>query len=94
MILLEAAMLGLLGTCAGVVIAYLVNLPLARSGVDLADFSESLTSLGIGSVVYPVLNARIIASTFLTIPLFAVLGAVYPALKAVRLRPLEAMRHV
>lgn len=94
MILLEAFFLGILGTGIGFAISYLLYLPLSNSGIDLSAFSESLTSFGAGSIIYPVLTVESVISAILIIPFIAVLGAVYPAFKAVRLEPMSAIRYV
>jgi ABC-type lipoprotein release transport system permease subunit len=94
MILLEAFFLGALGTGIGFIISYLLYLPLSNSGIDLSAFSDSLTSFGAGTTIYPVLTVESIFSALLIIPFIAVLGAVYPAFKAVRLEPMSAIRYV
>ena len=94
MVITEALMLGLLGTLAGIAASVAVLLPLSSSGLDLSRFAEGLTSFGSGSVVYPVLSPVTVAETLLIIPLFAVLGALYPAARAARLQPVRAIRHV
>ena len=94
MVLYEALLLGVLGTAAGFVIGYLIYLPLSDSGVDLSMFSEGLRSFGVGAIIYPVLTAGVIVNALLIIPLVAVLGAVYPAVRAMRLEPVQAIRYV
>ncbi len=94
MVLLEAAILGLFGTVIGTGLGYLIYLPLSHSGIDLSVFSDSLNSFGVGSIIYPIFEPRILGSVFFFIPIFAVLGAIYPAIKAVRFEPVEAMRFV
>jgi putative ABC transport system permease protein len=94
MILTEALVLGILGTFLGIGIACAITLPLSASGIDLSMFSESLTSFGSGSIIYPVLSVGTLVDSMIIIPLIAVLGAVYPALKAVRFEPVRAIRYV
>ncbi|MDZ7373365.1 MAG: FtsX-like permease family protein [candidate division KSB1 bacterium] len=94
MVVLEAAILGGLGTGLGSVLGYLFYLPLSRTGINLAAFAQGLSGMGVGSVIYPVFHPGALVNTFLSIPLFATLGAIYPALKAVRFEPIAAMRYV
>ncbi len=94
MILLEAGMLGYLGTISGLVVALLLYLPLSHSGINLAIFSESLRSFGIGAIIYPVLTFTSIVNSFVTLPLVSIFAAVYPAWRATRFQPMEAIRYV
>ncbi len=94
MVLLEAFFLGAGGTLIGVVLSYLFYLPLAKTGLDLSAFSEGLSAFGTGTIIYPVLTLAGMLNALLVVPVVAVLGAIYPAVKAVRLEPIEAIRHV
>jgi putative ABC transport system permease protein len=92
MILTEALYLGLLGTVAGLAVSLAVFIPLSHSGWNLAMFSESLNSLGVGTTIYPVLKASSLINATVIIPLVTVAGAIYPALRAVKLLPVDALR--
>ncbi len=92
MILTEAFYLGAVGTIVGLAIALAINIPLSHSGWNLAAFSDSLKSVGIGTVIYPVVGASTVLNAAVIIPLATVIGAVYPAMRAIRLQPVEAIR--
>ena len=92
MILAEAAYLGISGTAIGLVAAFAVFMPLSYSGWNLAMFSESLKSLGIGTTIYPIFTISSLINTVVIIPAATILGAVYPAMRAVKLQPVEAIR--
>lgn len=94
MVLTEALFLGIIGTVVGFLVGYLVYLPLSTYGLDLSAFSGSLRSFGVGAIVYPVLTAGVITNALIIIPLMAVTGAVYPAVRAMRLEPVRAIRYV
>ncbi|HAV24283.1 MAG TPA: ABC transporter permease [Bacteroidetes bacterium] len=94
MIVLEASLLGILGTVIGFLLGYAIYLWLAKDGLDLSAFSEGLESWGVGAVVYPLLTWDVLANALIVIPLFAVLGSLYPAYRAVKLEPVKAMKYV
>lgn len=94
MILTEAFILGIIGTVAGTILALLIEIPLTHSGLDLSIFAQSLDSFGIGAIIFPSVSFENTLITFFTIPIVAVLGAIYPALKAIRLQPVYALHYV
>ena len=94
MIEIEALLLGGFGTLIGVLAGYLITIPLAAYGIDFSWFAESLSSLGVGSVVYPALSMDNLVAMLVTIPLVAVIGAIYPAWRALKLEPVYAIRYV
>ena len=92
MVMTEAFYLAVIGTIVGLALSYIIISPLSRSGWDLSAFSASLTSLGAGSTIYPVLETSSVIQTVSIIPAATLLGAIYPALKAIRFQPVEAIR--
>ena len=94
MVMIEELSLAVIGTAIGLAASYGVMSSLSHTGWDLSMFSTSLRSLGIGSIIYPVLETSSVVQTVLIIPVVTLLGSVYPALKAIRLQPVEAIRSV
>ncbi len=94
MILIEAFFLGIAGTVLGLIIVYFTCVDVSRRGWDLSVFSESLRSWGSSSTIFPILETADFIKAILIIPLVTVIGAVYPAVKAIRLHPVEAIRSV
>ena len=94
MILIEALIIGVLGTIFGIIFGYGINALLLSGGIDLRWFAESLSSFGVGAIIYPKISLENFIQIITIIPLVSVVGAMYPALKAIRLEPVSAIRYV
>ncbi|OGU12479.1 MAG: hypothetical protein A2X61_02635 [Ignavibacteria bacterium GWB2_35_12] len=94
MIILEAFMMGVVGTLIGFGIGVLIYLPLSNNGINLGMYSESMQTFGLNNIIYPALDSNVIINSIFIMPLATAVGAIYPARKAMKLQPTDAMRHV
>lgn len=94
MFLLEAGVLGYVGTVLGLGVGLLIYWPLSQTGINLAWFAASLRSFGVGAVIYPVLSPGALMNSLITLPFVSVIAAMYPAWRATRFQPMEAIRYV
>lgn len=92
MILLEAVMLALVGALGGMLLAWLSMARLGRVGINLERFAAGFAKVGWDPVIYPYLSAREYAAILVVVVAVTLLAALYPAWKAVRIKPLEAAR--
>lgn len=94
MIIFESAIIGVLGSLIGSLLGYLIVFPFTSNGINLSVFAEGLGSFGIGNIIYPEVGLYSIVYSLFSIPVATVLGSLYPAIKAVKLQPTDAMRYV
>lgn len=92
MVLLESTMLGVVGVAIGNVIALPLVAVFGVHGLDLSIFADTLSSMGIGTLIYPTVTATDVIAAAISVIVTAVIAAIYPALKASRLQPVEAIR--
>src|SRR5690606_26837274 len=94
MILIETLFLSTGGGPFGLLAGYATVSWLGEQGIDLSDYSAGLESIGYESILYPELFASdylmIVAGVLIT----AFLASLYPAWKAVRMQPVDAIRGV
>lgn len=94
MITAEAVSLGITGLAAGFTVSLMILLITGFTGIDLTLFSESMRVWGTGSVIYPVIMLKDIVSSTAVVFITAVIASVYPAVKAARIKPMEALNFI
>jgi ABC-type lipoprotein release transport system permease subunit len=94
LVLLESIVMTGVGTGLGLAIGVPIVLWLGTVGIDLSNFAAGMTEFGIGTTVYTSIELRDVVLPVVVALVTAVLAALWPAWKAVRLRPAEAIRHI
>jgi putative ABC transport system permease protein len=92
MIMLETLFLALTGCVIGIILGYLFAALLMKTGLNLSAWSEAYERLGYDTVIYPVPDLIIAVKVTLMVFLTGILAAIYPAIKALKLKPAEALR--
>ncbi len=92
MVMAEAVMLSMTGAAAGMAVSFWTIHFTGRKGIDISAVGDGLSSLGFSAVIYPSIEFSFYIGVTLLVILTALLSAVYPAVKALRLKPAEAIR--
>ncbi len=94
LIVLESLVLSAVGVAVGLALALPLVLWLGRVGLDLAMFSDALRGLGVGSRIYLRFGLEDAGSPIAIAAVTSLVAAFWPALRAARLRPAEALRRL
>jgi ABC-type lipoprotein release transport system permease subunit len=92
MIVLETILISIIGTPIGLLLGYLTVNGLNKQGIDLSLWAKGLEKFGMSNVIRPTLQSDAYITIVVAIVVTAVLGSIYPSIKAIRLKPVEALR--
>ena len=94
MIMLETFYITLIGGPLGILMAYFTIHYFGNAGINLSAFSKGLESYGMDPIVYPVLALDQYMRILLMVFIAAILAAIYPSVKALKLKPVKAIRKI
>ncbi len=94
MIIYETLMVSITGVPIGLLLGYLTIIWLSDKGIDLSNWSEGLRQFGISQIVKPELDGVYYLWIGIAVAITALIGSIYPSVKAIRLKPVEAMRKI
>jgi len=94
MIIMETLMMALVAVPVGIVIAILINHSFADKGLDLSAWSEGLKDIGYPLVLYPKVLIKDYLTIGLGVGLTALIAAIYPARKAIKQKPIDALHTI
>lgn len=92
MIVLETIYLSLTGGVIGIIFAVILTAITHKTGLNLSLWAEGLNSLGFDAIIYPEIGFNSVMMVTLLVILTGVLAAIYPARKAIKLNPADALR--
>jgi len=94
MIVIETIYLSLVGGPVGILLSLMTMYWLGLQGIDLSAYSEGLREYGYSSILYPYIENSTYIYVAAGVIITALLGALYPAYKAVQLNPTKALHTV
>jgi len=94
MIMVETIYLSTVGGPVGLLVGYLTISYLGQTGIDLSDYSEGLEAIGYESILYPILQPVDYLQIVVGVILTALLASIYPAWKAIKLKPIDALHTI
>ncbi|MDP3981519.1 MAG: ABC transporter permease [Chlamydiota bacterium] len=95
LIFIESLLLGLVSVIIGSILGFVINSYFQHSGIDLSQWGEGITAVPyLEPVVFSRFNVMDLVHSIEIVLLTTLVATIYPALKAARLKPVDAMRHV
>lgn len=92
MIMIETVFLSLTGGILGLIIGYTAIKYFGKTGINLYFWKEAFSELGYSAFVYPVIDSITMMITAILVMIAGIFSALYPAYKALKLNPSEAIR--
>jgi putative ABC transport system permease protein len=90
--MLESVFLSVVGGITGMATGGMAIALTAKNGINLVKYSEGMEAFGFSAHLFPTIDAPFFIITTILIVLTGVLSSVYPARKALKLNPVEALR--
>ncbi len=94
MIVIETVFIGLVAGPIGMLLGWLSISYFASVGIDLSIVGQGLESFGISTQIYPELDNWFYGAVAAMVFGMALLASIYPAIKALRLNPVQAIRAI
>ena len=93
LVLTETIFLTIAGMPFGIAVGLILTNYYNKNGLDLSGMGEEMmSSFGFSTIIYPAFPTEKLLMILLLVMSAAVLSCLYPALKALRLQPVEALR--
>lgn len=92
MIMFETIFLSIVGGIIGMAISGTLNAYFGTYGLKIGGIDEGMEAMGFSSTFYPDISIEFYAVLVLLIITTGIIAAIYPAIKALKLNPAEAVR--
>ncbi len=92
MIMTESVFLTITGAIAGLVFSSIILAITSHTGINLSMYAEGFEALGYSSIVYPKVSVFEYISIIILVVITGIVSSIWPARKALKLNPVEALR--
>jgi ABC-type lipoprotein release transport system permease subunit len=92
MIMLETIFLTLVGAVAGMLSGWVIVEALGKTGIHFSTWGEGFEAIGFAAIVYPVITPSFFIIITVMVIVTAIISSIWPARKALKLIPVEALR--
>lgn len=92
MIMLETIFLTLVGAAVGILSGWAITEALGKTGIYFGSWGEGFEAIGFAARVYPVVTLEFFVLTTIMVIATAIIASIWPARKALKLIPVEALR--
>ena len=93
-VLVESFLLLICGLMVGNFLGFLSIYALSGSGIDLSALAAGAEYAGMARIIYPAIAVKDVLVANLTVLLLGLLVSIYPAIKASRFTPVQALAHI
>jgi putative ABC transport system permease protein len=92
MIMLETVFLTIVGAVTGMLSGWAIAESLSKTGIHFSGWGEGFEAIGFAARVYPVVTFEFFLFTTILVIVTAIISSIWPARKALKLNPVEALR--
>ncbi len=92
MIMFETIFLTIIGAVAGMLLGWSIISVLGKTGIHFSGWGEGFEAIGFAARVFPVITPDFFIFTAIMVIGTAILSSIWPARKALKLNPVEALR--
>ena len=94
MVMVETIFLSVVGAPLGLLAGYLTIQRFLQTGIDLSRWAEGLKAYGYGTMLYPSVGSEVYMAAAFGVVVTAILSSIYPSIRAIKLKTVEALHKI